>query len=222
MSASSSSTKTDFLKVCIDQQILKFGSFTLKSGRQSPYFFNAGLFNTGRLCSSLCSAYAQTILSSDVEFDVLFGPAYKGIPLAAVTAVKLAESGDDRFASLGYCFNRKEAKAHGEGGSLVGSSMKGKRVLVIDDVMTAGTAMREAIAIIEREGGTLAGVVVALDRQEKATDSDLSTVKLVEQEYNIRVQAIVRLEDIIDFSRERLSEDDTKRMEEYRSQYGTV
>lgn len=217
-----SDTKRRFLQVSLDRQILKFGTFTLKSGRQSPYFFNAGLFNTGALLSELCNGYAETIRSSGFEFDVLFGPAYKGIPLAAVTSAKLAEGGDGSYAELGYCFNRKEAKAHGEGGSLVGSPMKGKRVLVIDDVMTAGTAIREAIAIIEREGGTFAGVVVALDRQERGTDSDLSTVKLVEKEYGVKVEAIVRLDDIIEFSRAALSADETQRIEEYRRQYGSV
>lgn len=211
-----SSTQTEFLKVATDNQILKFGSFVLKSGRNSPYFFNAGLFNTGALLSSLCRAYAETIAASDIEFDLLFGPAYKGIPLAAVTATKLADSGRE----VEYAFNRKEKKAHGEGGSLVGASMKGKRVLVIDDVMTAGTAIREAIDIINAEGGILAGVVVALDRQERGTDSVLSTVAMVEKEFSIRVEAIVRFEDIIEFSRQALSEEETTSMEAYRKQYG--
>ncbi|ORY87748.1 phosphoribosyltransferase-like protein [Protomyces lactucae-debilis] len=209
-------TQKAFLQVATDNAILKFGTFTLKSGRQSPYFFNAGLFNTGALLSSLCRAYAETIESCSVDFDVLFGPAYKGIPLAAVTATKLADSG----RQVEYAFNRKEKKAHGEGGSLVGASMKGKRVLVIDDVMTAGTAIREAIDIIKAEGGILAGVVVALDRQERGTDSTLSTVAMVEQEFNVKVHAIVRFEDIIAYSREALSSDDTERMEAYRKQYG--
>jgi orotate phosphoribosyltransferase len=209
-------TQTDFLRVATDNSILKFGTFTLKSGRQSPYFFNAGLFNTGNLLSSLCRAYAETIESSSIDFDVLFGPAYKGIPLAAVTASKLADAGRE----VEYAFNRKEQKAHGEGGSLVGASMKGKKVLIIDDVMTAGTAIREAIEIIKAEGGMLAGVVVALDRQERGTDSSLSTVALVEQEFDVQVLAIVRFADIIAFSREALSSEDTERMEAYRKEYG--
>lgn len=211
-----SQTQTDFLKVSIDHQILKFGSFILKSGRNSPYFFNAGLFNTGALLSSLCQGYADTISSSDLQFDVLFGPAYKGIPLAAVTATKLADSGIE----VEYAFNRKEKKAHGEGGSLVGASMKGKRVLIIDDVMTAGTAIREAIQIINSEGGILAGVVVALDRQERGTDSALSTVVMVEKEFSVKVAAIIKFEDIIAFSREALNAQDSSAMERYRDQYG--
>lgn len=211
-----SKTQEEFLEIAVANQILKFGTFTLKSGRSSPYFFNAGLFNTGKLLSSLCQAYSDTIASSSLDFDILFGPAYKGIPLAAVTATKLADLG----RSVEYAFNRKEKKAHGEGGSIVGASMKGKRVLIIDDVMTAGTAIREAIEIIRSEGGQLAGVVVALDRQEKGTDSDLSTIALVEQQYSIRVHAIVRFEDIIAFSREQLSPEQTLLMENYRDRYG--
>ncbi|CCG83880.1 protein of unknown function [Taphrina deformans PYCC 5710] len=211
-----SATQTKFLKVAVDNQILKFGSFTLKSGRTSPYFFNAGLFNSGSLLSSLCRAYTETINNSTIEFDVLFGPAYKGIPLAAVTASMLADSGKE----VAYAFNRKEKKAHGEGGSLVGASMKGKKVLIIDDVMTAGTAIREAIEIIKAEGGILVGVVVALDRQERGTDSNLSTVIMVEKEFSIKVEAIIRFEDIIEFSRDALSEEETKSMVAYRNQYG--
>lgn len=211
-----SETQEQFLSIATEHEILKFGSFVLKSGRDSPYFFNAGLFNTGTLLSSLCRAYAETIESSTLEFDVLFGPAYKGIPLAAVTASKLADAGRE----VSYAFNRKEAKAHGEGGSLVGASMKGKRVLVIDDVMTAGTAIREAIKIINAEGGILAGVVVALDRQERGTDSALSTVAMVEKEFSIKVEAIIRFEDIIEYSKEKLSEAETAAMQAYRKQYG--
>lgn len=210
-----SATQKEFLKTCTDNQILKFGSFTLKSGRNSPYFFNAGLFDTGKLLSTLCQAYADTIKSSALEFDVLFGPAYKGIPLAAVTASKLGDSG--RY--VGYAFNRKEKKAHGEGGSLVGSSMKDKKVMIIDDVMTAGTAVREAIDIIKAEGGILVGIIVALDRQEVATGSELSTVALVEKEFAVKVEAIITFEDIIEFSREALSPEETKAMESYRKQY---
>lgn len=153
---------------------------------------------------------------SGVDFDVLFGPAYKGIPLAAVTATKLADAGRE----VSYTFNRKEKKAHGEGGSLVGASMKGKKIMIIDDVMTAGTAIREAIEIIKAEGGILAGVIVALDRQERGTDSKLSTVAMVEEEFGVKVEAIVRFEDIIEFSKEALSQEETKSMEDYRKQYG--
>ncbi len=211
-----SEIQTSFLRAATEHRILKFGSFILKSGRNSPYFFNAGLFNTGSLLSTLCESYAETIATSSVEFDVLFGPAYKGIPLAAVTASKLSEKGRD----VGYTFNRKEKKAHGEGGGLVGADMKGKRVLIIDDVMTAGTAIREAIEIIEAEGGKLVGVVVALDRQERGTNSADSTVSSLEREYDIKVQAIIRFEDIIQFSKNELSAEETKSMEAYRAEYG--
>lgn len=211
-----SATQQRFLEIAIQHKILKFGSFTLKSGRQSPYFFNAGMFDTGGLLSALCDGYAEAIRDSGMDFDVLFGPAYKGISLAAVSAVKLADSGKD----IGYAYNRKEQKAHGEGGMLVGHSLKGKRVVIIDDVMTAGTAIREAIRIIETEGGTLVGIVVALDRQEKGTDSDLSTVAVVERDFGVKVLAIVRFADIIEFSRGALSEENTQAMEAYRRQYG--
>ena len=209
-------TQLDFLQVATDHKILKFGKFTLKSGRKSPYFFNAGLFNTGSLLSSLCDGYTKTITESGIEFDVIFGPAYKGIPLAAVTAAKLSQAGHDK----GYAFNRKEAKAHGEGGNLVGASLQNQRVLIIDDVMTAGTAIREAIAIIKAQGGTLAGVVVALDRQERGTDSELSTVRMVETEFGIKVHAIVTFADIIEFSKNFMPTEETQAMEAYRKVYG--
>ena len=192
-----------FLKSVIEQDILRFGEFTLKSGRVSPYFFNAGLFNTGIALSLLAQCYADAIVDSGIEYDVLFGPAYKGIPLAAATAQALAvHYGYDKS----YCFNRKEAKDHGEGGLIVGAPLEGK-VLIIDDVITAGTAVREAGSIINTaaaESGSnteLAGIVIAMDRQERGTDgsSAISAVQEIEREYNTKVISIITLSDIIDF-----------------------
>jgi orotate phosphoribosyltransferase len=162
----------EFLEFCLECGVLSFGQFTLKSGRTSPYFFNAGLFNSGRRLARLGKYYAAAIAASDVGFDVLFGPAYKGIPLAAAASIALdSEHGRD----VPYCFNRKEAKDHGEGGTIVGAPLRG-RALVIDDVITAGTAAREAAAVISAQGATLGGIVVALDRQERGADTDVSAI----------------------------------------------
>ncbi len=151
----------EFIEFALSRQVLKFGSFTLKSGRTSPYFFNAGLFNTGGDLAKLGSFYAAALMDAGIDFDVLFGPAYKGIPIATTTAVALAEHHN---RDVPYCFNRKEAKTHGEGGSLVGSPLKG-RIMLVDDVITAGTAIRESMEIIQAQGAELAGVLIALDRQ---------------------------------------------------------
>jgi orotate phosphoribosyltransferase len=184
----------DFIKFAIDQGVLKFGEYTLKSGRISPYFFNAGLFNSGASLAALGKFYAQTIVDSGIEFDVIFGPAYKGIPLAAVTAFALAEfHGRD----VPYVFNRKEAKAHGEGGTLVGAELKGK-VLIIDDVITAGTAIREVMQIIEQNGAEPAGVVIALNRQERGK-GELSAIQEVERDYKMPVASIVDLAQVLTF-----------------------
>ena len=165
----------EFLEFCIECDVLRFGDFTLKSGRHSPYFFNAGLFNTGGRLSKLGRFYAAAIADSKLEYDVVFGPAYKGIPLAATTAIALAEAGVDKP----YCYNRKEAKDHGEGGTIVGAPLAG-RALIVDDVITAGTAAREAAAIIGAQGATLAGIVVALDREERGGgDTKLSAIQQV-------------------------------------------
>ncbi len=153
----------EFIEFALSRQVLKFGSFTLKSGRTSPYFFNAGLFNTGGDLAKLGRFYAAAIQDSGIGFDVLFGPAYKGIPIATTTAVALAEHHD---RDVPYCFNRKEAKTHGEGGNLVGSALQG-RILLVDDVITAGTAIGESMQIIQAQGAELAGVLIALDRQER-------------------------------------------------------
>ena len=183
-----------FLNFVIEHEILRFGEFTLKSGRKSPYFFNAGLFNTGGKLAFLSRCYADAILDSEVEYDVLFGPAYKGIPLAATTVVALsADHGIDKP----YCFNRKEAKSHGEGGSIVGAPLAG-RALVIDDVITAGTAIREAAQIIIDNGATMAGIAVAMDRQERGT-GELSAIQEVERDYGVPVISIIQLDHIIGY-----------------------
>lgn len=184
--------QSDFIDFILQAGVLKLGNFTLKSGRQSPYFFNAGGFNRGGQLAQLADAYAATIAANDIEFDVLFGPAYKGIPLAATTSVALATQ---HHIDTPYAFNRKEAKTHGEGGNIVGHPLKGK-VLIIDDVITAGTAIREAIDIIESAGAEAAGVVIALDRMEKGQGS-LSAIQEVEQQYGIPVFSIINLNDII-------------------------
>jgi len=183
-----------FLEFALARQVLRFGEFTLKSGRKSPYFFNAGLFNSGAALAAVGRSYAQTVMDSGIQFDMLFGPAYKGIPLAAVTAAALAEH---HGRDLPYCFNRKEAKDHGEGGNLVGAPLKG-RVLIVDDVITAGTAVREAVSIIRAAGATPVGLVIALDRQERGQDR-LSAVREVEQEHGLQVAAIVRLAELRDW-----------------------
>jgi orotate phosphoribosyltransferase len=181
-----------FLHFVIDHEILRFGEFTLKSGRKSPYFFNAGLFNTGGKLAFLARCYADAILDSNLDYDVLFGPAYKGIPLAATTVVALSSGhGVDKP----YCFNRKEAKDHGEGGSIVGAPLAG-RALVIDDVITAGTAIREAAQIITDNGATMAGIAVAMDRQERGT-GELSAIQEVERDYGVPVISIIQLDHII-------------------------
>lgn len=189
--------KNDFLELALELGVLRFGEFTLKSGRVSPYFFNAGLFNTGYAAAKLGRYYANTIVDSEIEFDMLFGPAYKGIPLVALAASALAEHHD---LDVPYAFNRKEAKAHGEGGSTVGAPVEG-RVLIVDDVITAGTAVREAVDIIQSQGATVAGLIISLDRQEVG-QGDKSAVEDLEQSLNIPVSSIVRLEDMIELLEE--------------------
>ena len=206
----------DFIRFAIDRGVLRFGEFTLKSGRTSPYLFNAGLFNTGSALAQLGRFYAAAIVDSGISFDVLFGPAYKGIPLAATTAVALAEHHD---RDLPWCFNRKEAKAHGEGGSLVGSPLEGD-ILIIDDVITAGTAIREVMQIIQAQGAKAAGVMIALNRQERG-NGELSAIQEVERDFGIPVISIVSLNQVLQF----LAEDETLKqylpaVEAYRAQYG--
>ena len=207
----------DFVDFTLETGALKFGEFTLKSGRISPYFFNAGLFNTGSHLSQLGKFYAQAIEASNLKFDVLFGPAYKGIPLAAATAIAL----NDNFnRNVPYSFNRKEAKDHGEGGSIVGHPLEGD-ILIIDDVITAGTAIREAQDIINANGANTKGVIVALDRQEKGK-GELSAIQEVEQIFGIRVLSIINLSHIIDYLKASKNEDVVSRIESYRSQYGII
>ena len=205
-----------FLDFALERGVLRFGEFTLKSGRKSPYFFNAGLFNSGASLAALGRFYAQAVADSGIGFDMLFGPAYKGIPLATVTAAALAEHHD---RDLPYCFNRKEAKDHGEGGQLVGAPLKG-RVLIVDDVITAGTAVREAVSIIRTAGATPVGLVIALDRQERGQGTQ-SAVKEVEQEHKMQVAAIVRLAELRDWV---ASQPELKAslaaIDAYRQQYG--
>ncbi len=188
----------EFIEFALEKQVLKFGEFTLKSGRKSPYFFNAGLFNTGRDLARLGRFYAAALADSGIEFDVLFGPAYKGIPIATTTAVALADHHD---IDTPYCFNRKEAKDHGEGGNLVGSALEG-RIMLVDDVITAGTAIRESMEIIKANGADLAGVLVAIDRQEKGK-GELSAIQEVERDFGCAVISIVSLGDLVTYLEEK-------------------
>jgi orotate phosphoribosyltransferase len=221
------SYKIDFIQKCLSADALKFGTFTLKSGRQSPYFFNAGLFHHADLLKSISTAYAQTLVSSGWDFDVLFGPAYKGIPLATAAVDKLAQIDEKKYGGTSYSFNRKEAKDHGEGGSIVGASLSGKKIVIIDDVITAGTAIREAINIIQREGGALVGILVAFDRLEKTPAREgedeaaprKSAIGQVTEEFGVPVKAILTLDDVVESLRAAGSEGDLKRLEEYREKY---
>ena len=209
--------KTAFIEFALATGVLKFGEFTLKSGRISPYFFNAGLFNTGRSLANLGKYYAQAIVDSGIEFDLLYGPAYKGIPLAAVTAAALAEFHD---IDVPYAFNRKEVKDHGEGGLIVGHELTGK-ILIIDDVISAGTSVRESMDIIAEQGATPGGVIIALDRQEKGK-GELSAIQEVERDYDIPVAAIVRLENLVEFLKNDASNNESlNNIQSYRDQYGT-
>jgi orotate phosphoribosyltransferase len=206
----------DFLDFALDLGVLRFGQFTLKSGRVSPYFFNAGLFNTGGALARLGRYYAQAIVDSGISFDVLYGPAYKGIPLAAVTAAALF---DQHGVDTPYAFNRKEAKSHGEGGNIVGHPLEG-RILIIDDVITAGTAIRESFEIIAAAGAKPAGVVIALDRQERG-QGERSAIQEVEADHGVPVTAIVRLAELIEFVGQRGdATEDLQNIKAYREQYG--
>ena len=190
--------RSRFLQLALRADALRFGEFTLKSGRQSPYFFNAGLFNSGALLAELATCYADAIDAHGVGFDLLFGPAYKGIPLASALACEYARRGRDQPLA----FNRKEAKAHGEGGSLIGAPLAGQRVLIVDDVITAGTAIREALTIIRDAGGIAAGIVIALDRQEAVDPaaSRRSAAQTVADEHGLPVIAVANLSDLLEFA----------------------
>ena len=208
----------EFIEFAISQNVLRFGEFTLKSGRVSPYFFNAGLFNSGQALARLGRFYAAALMEAKVPFDVLFGPAYKGIPLAATTAVALF---DHHNYDTPYVFNRKEAKAHGEGGSLVGAPLAGN-VMIIDDVITAGTAIREVMNIIEQASAKAAGVLIALNRQEKG-NGDLSAIQEVERDFAMPVISIVSLSDIMTYLEEQNSPEFDQHLtaiKAYRDQYG--
>ncbi|OJK04004.1 hypothetical protein ASPACDRAFT_57349 [Aspergillus aculeatus ATCC 16872] len=228
--------KTSFLESSISAKVLTFGTFTLKSGRHSPYFFNAGTFHTASLLSALSTAYAHTIITFLAENpsipkpDVIFGPAYKGIPLACATLLELHRLQPDAWAEVSYSYNRKEKKDHGEGGSIVGAGLKGKNVLVIDDVITAGTAMRETLDLVAQEGGKVVGFAVALDRQEKmpgpkdasGVEDDaprMSAMGQIRKEYGVPTTSIVTLDDLIRLMEEKGAGEDMRRLEEYRAKY---
>lgn len=206
----------EFLDLAIARNVLRFGEFTLKSGRLSPYFFNAGLFNSGASLAALGRGYAQAAVNSGIEFDLVFGPAYKGIALAALTAAALSEH---HATDIAFAYNRKEAKAHGEGGNLVGAPLQG-RVLIIDDVITAGTAIRESLELIRANGATPAGVLIALDREERG-QGERSAAQEVAAEFNIPVIAIARLTELLTYTGERPELAGFRPLlEDYRAQYG--
>ena len=229
--------KDELISICASNGILSFGSFELKSHRISPYFVNCGLFCRAKLIRAISSAYAETLhtfylANPRFDFDVLFGPAYKGIPLAATTAEKLAAIDNAKWGEVGYSFNRKEVKDHGEGGLIVGESLKGKRVVVIDDVMTSGKAIRESLSIIDNQGGKLVGIIVALDREEKMPSQSEkegkgddgsprgSAIGEVRRETGVPVMAVLTLTDLIEAMRMKGREEDVQAMQEYYRQYG--
>ncbi len=208
--------QTQFIELALANDVLRFGEFTLKSGRVSPYFFNAGLFNTGAALAQLGACYAQAIVDHGLQYDLVFGPAYKGIPLVSATTVALSvHHGIDKP----FAFNRKEAKGHGEGGNIIGADIHGQ-VLIIDDVITAGTAIREAIDIIRDEGGQAAGILIALDRQEKG-QGDMSAIQEVQAEFGITVHSIITMADLIEYIQ---ADENYSRylgaMQQYRETYG--
>ncbi len=208
--------KREFIEFAIQNEVLRFGSFTLKSGRISPYFFNAGLFNTGEHLTRLSRFYAAAIQDAGIDFDTLFGPAYKGIPLAAITAVALF---DQHQRNIPYCFNRKEAKDHGEGGNIVGAPLAGK-VLIIDDVITAGTAIRESMDIIDAAGAKASGVVIALDRQERGK-GEKSAIQEVEESFGLKVASIITLADLMEYLKDDPAmTEHLEAVNAYREQYG--
>lgn len=215
-----SSFRQDFIRFAIEQNVLCFGEFKTKAGRLSPYFFNAGLFNDGNALKRLTQFYAQAIIASGVQIDMIYGPAYKGIPLAAGTAIALSDIGHN----MPYCFNRKEAKDHGEGGNTVGAKLQG-RVLIIDDVISAGTSVRESIELITAAGATPAAVVIALDRMELGQTSreqgGLSAVQEVQRRYNIPVITIATLDDLLEYLQGNISlKQNLTAVQAYREQYG--
>lgn len=224
--------KADFLQACLSANILTFGTYTLKSGRLSPYFFNAGAFHDADLLSAIATAYAHTImdfLAANLQIprpDVIFGPAYKGIPLAVCTLLELRRIDRTTWGKVKYSFNRKEKKDHGEGGGIVGTALQDSNVLVIDDVITAGTAMRETIEIVKKEGGKVVGFVVAVDRMEKMPNANNnddeprpSAIGQIRKEYGVPTASIITLDDLIELLRRRGDENDMERLQDYRSRY---
>lgn len=208
--------KTQFIDNALDSGALKFGQFRLKSGRLSPHFFNAGEFYHGKALAALGQCYAAAIVESGIEFDVLFGPAYKGITLAAATSIALAEQ---HGLDVPYCFNRKEAKSHGEGGTIVGAPLEG-RVLIIDDVITAGTAIREVMAMVEQAGAKAAGVVIGVDRKERGNGQS-SAIQEVEQQFEIPVVSIIDIDDILTYLEAKADMQElVEQIKEYRKEYG--
>ena len=206
----------EFIEFALERGVLRFGEFTLKSGRVSPYFFNAGLFDSGLALAKLGRFYAQALVDSGLSYDVVFGPAYKGIPLAATTAIALAE---DHQRDVPWCFNRKEAKDHGEGGTLVGAPLAG-RVVIVDDVITAGTAIREVMHIINNQGAQAAGVLIALDRQERGNGA-LSAIQEVERDFNMPVITIVSLQQVLEYLAQSAElKQYLPAVERYREKYG--
>ncbi|MDY0206110.1 MAG: orotate phosphoribosyltransferase [Pseudomonas sp.] len=206
----------EFIQFALERGVLRFGEFTLKSGRVSPYFFNAGLFDSGLALAKLGRFYAQALVDSGLSYDVVFGPAYKGIPLAATTAVALAEH---HQRDVPWCFNRKEAKDHGEGGTLVGAPLEGN-IVIVDDVITAGTAIREVMQIIQAQGAQAAGVLIALDRQERGT-GELSAIQEVERDFNMPVISIVSLQQVLEYlSQSAELKQYLPAVERYREDYG--
>lgn len=205
----------DFIRLCLDLGVLRFGEFTLKSGRVSPYFFNAGLFNNGHAIAALGRHYARAAVLSGVPFDMLFGPAYKGIPLVTTTAAALAEH---EGTNLPFAFNRKEAKDHGEGGTIVGAPLAG-RVLIVDDVITAGTAIRESVEIIRAHGATCAGVLIALDREERGR-GERSAVQEVQDQFGLPVVSVLRLRDLMVHLEEMGNTSVLESVRAYRDRYG--
>ena len=208
--------KVEFIENAIANGALKFGQFELKSGRTSPHFFNAGEFYKGSALAALGKCYATAIVESGIEFDVLFGPAYKGITLAAATSIALSEH---HGIDVPYCFNRKEAKVHGEGGTLVGAPLEGK-VLIIDDVITAGTAIREVMSILEQAGAVAAGVLIGLDRKERGK-TDQSAIQEVEEQFGIPVASIIDIDDILHYLKAKPDHNNlVEQIDKYRQQYG--
>lgn len=207
-----------FIEVALESQALCFGEFELKSGRISPYFFNAGLLHSGKALSVLGRSYAAAIVEQGLEFDVVFGPAYKGISLAALTCAALAEH---YGIECDFAYNRKEKKDHGEGGTLVGANLKNKRVLVIDDVITAGTAIREVTELLETEQAKLTAVVIGLNRQERGKH-ELSAIQEIERDYNTKVASIIALNDIVNYLQQGENKVLLEKVQQYRQQYGAV